>query len=136
VCTAANTVAHSRFTFTERDPLSWRTAVLGALAVLATSLVLTTAALAAVDAVFPHSTLAQLVALVAASAVAALIRFVLLRAWMFHSHLRAGPERATAQRRLGVAQIPGARAAPHPVAAPLAGRPSESGAGPSVPDAP
>ena len=92
-CTVANTVAHNRFTFTDRQPLSWPTGLLGGLAVLATSLLLTTGALALVDTVFPHSTVAQLAALVAATGAAALIRFVVLRAWMFHAHLERRPER-------------------------------------------
>jgi putative flippase GtrA len=90
-CTAANTVVHRRFTFAGRGPASRRTEVLGTASVLATSLVLTTLALAAAGALRPGSTVVQLVALVAATAVAAAVRFVLLRAWVFH----ARPERRT-----------------------------------------
>jgi putative flippase GtrA len=88
LCTVANTVAHRRFTFAGRGPRSGRTALAGGAAVLGTSLVLTTAALAVAQAVVPGSTLAQLVALVAATAVAAAVRFVLLRAWVFHARDR------------------------------------------------
>jgi putative flippase GtrA len=84
-------VVHRRFTFAGRGPASRRTEVLGTASVLATSLVLTTLALAAAGALRPGSTVVQLVALVAATAVAAAVRFVLLRAWVFH----ARPERRT-----------------------------------------
>jgi putative flippase GtrA len=101
VCTAANTVAHSRFTFTDREPLRWRTGLVGGLTVLATSLALTTAALAVVGLVFPHSTVAELVALIAATAVAALVRFVVLRAWMFRAHLQHGSRAGRVEDRPG-----------------------------------
>ncbi len=94
VCTAANIVAHRRFTFGGQPPIGRRQALLGAVAVLATSAALTTVALMVVNVVLPGSVVAEVVALVAASALAALCRFVLLRAWVFRAHLRgmsAGP---------------------------------------------
>jgi len=117
VCTAANTVAHNRFTFTDRQPLSWRTGLLGGLAVLATSLLLTTGALALVDTVFPHSTVAQVVGLVVATGAAALIRFVVLRAWMFHAHLEGRARSGQTEFRAGFAELghgPGAAALDSP----------------------
>ncbi|HUD18317.1 MAG TPA: glycosyltransferase [Acidimicrobiales bacterium] len=89
VCTIGNTIAHSRFTFGERDAVGWRMAVVGTATVLATSLALTTGALVAVNALVPASAIAEASALAVASAVAALCRFVLLRAWIFRAHVRA-----------------------------------------------
>ena len=88
VCTVANTVAHSRFTFGSQPAIGWANALVGGAAVLATSLVLTSGALAFVNLFLPTSVMAEVAALVAATAVAALCRFVLLRAWVFRAHLR------------------------------------------------
>ncbi len=85
VCTVANTAAHARLTFADRRPFRRRDRWMGGLAVFATSLALSTGALAAVNALGVGSTRDQVAALVAASAAAALIRFLVLRAWAFRS---------------------------------------------------
>ncbi|HEX4082142.1 MAG TPA: bifunctional glycosyltransferase family 2/GtrA family protein [Acidimicrobiales bacterium] len=103
VCTVANTVAHRRVTFAGADP-SAGTAVLGATAVLLTSLAFTTAGLAVAGWLAPASLAVQLGALLVATGLAGLVRFVLLRAWVFRAHRRSatatpGPRRpATATR--------------------------------------
>jgi putative flippase GtrA len=86
VCTAGNLLAHARYTFGDRDRRSLRSLVAGGLAVFATSLVITTAALWIAAFVAPGSFPAEIVALVLANAVAAAGRFVLLRAWIFRNH--------------------------------------------------
>ncbi len=88
LCTVANTVAHRRVTFAGADP-STRTAVLGAAAVLLTSLAFTTAGLAVADWLVPASLAVQVGALLVATGLAALVRFVLLRAWVFRAHCRS-----------------------------------------------
>ena len=117
VCTAANSVAHSRFTFGAQPAIGYRRALVGAVAVFSTSLALTSVALAGVNLVLPTSVTAEVVALVAASGVAALCRFVLLRAWVFRAHLRgtgaAGGLPAPAPRPPG-AMAAGSPAPPDP----------------------
>jgi putative flippase GtrA len=83
VCTAANSPVHRRYTFARRGDPSPRNLVLGGLAALSTSLVVTSLALAAVDGIGVSSTVVVGSVLVAANAVAALGRFVVLRGWMF-----------------------------------------------------
>ncbi|HVX21507.1 MAG TPA: dolichyl-phosphate beta-glucosyltransferase [Acidimicrobiales bacterium] len=83
---AANTWAHGRLAFAGGRP-RLADVVAGGLAALLTNLALTTAALGLVGWLAPSPT-AQLAALVAATAVAALVRFTLLRAWVFRAHLR------------------------------------------------
>jgi putative flippase GtrA len=88
LCTVANTVAHRRVTFAGADP-SARTAVLGAGAVLLTSLAFTTAGLAVAGWLAPASLAVQMGALLVATGLAGLVRFVLLRAWVFRAHRRS-----------------------------------------------
>ena len=88
LCTVANAVAHRYVSFGGQGVIGVRTAISGVTAVFGTSLALTTAALAMVDQLLPTSVTAEVVALVAATAVAAFCRFVLLRAWVFRAHLR------------------------------------------------
>ncbi|MEY9847450.1 glycosyltransferase [Streptacidiphilus sp. MAP5-3] len=94
VTAIANTAANRRFTFGvtgSRDGL--RHQVEGGIAFLI-GLVLSTLALALAGAVAPHAShLVELAWLVAANALATVVRFVLLRAWVFH------PRRAARQAR-------------------------------------
>jgi putative flippase GtrA len=90
-CTAGNTVAHRRLTFVEAGGPSGRDAFVGAAAVVVTGLALTSGALAAVEWWFPASALAEVAALVVASAAAGLLRFVVLQAWSFRSHRPTSP---------------------------------------------
>jgi len=83
LCTIGNTVAHGRVTFAPRRPFRPRDQVLGTLVALATSLVCTSAALTVLARLGAGSLGAQVAALVLATAVAALVRFVLFGAWVF-----------------------------------------------------
>jgi putative flippase GtrA len=95
VTAVANTAANRRFTFGvtgSRDGL--RHQVEGGIAFLI-GLVLSTLALALAGVVAPHaSRLVELVWLVAANALATVVRFVLLRAWVFHPRRAARHARA------------------------------------------
>ena len=83
--TAANTAVHRRYTFARRGKPSRRDLVLGGTAVFATSLTVTFLALGLVD--WAGVTSWWLVAglLVLANAAAALVRFVVLRSWIFRT---------------------------------------------------
>jgi putative flippase GtrA len=88
----ANTAANRRFTFRVIGSARVvRHQLEGGVAFLV-GLIISTAGLAAVHAVSPHaSRLVELAALFGLNLLAALIRFVLLRAWVFHPR-RARPE--------------------------------------------
>jgi len=98
VCTAANTAVHRRYTFARRGEPSRRNLVLGGSAALTTSLCATSLALALVDGVGVSPTWLVASALVLANGVAALVRFVLLRGWMFRT-ARSPDEAAGPTRR-------------------------------------
>ncbi len=83
--TTLNTAVHARFTFAGRGPFRHRTQLLGAGTVLVTSVGLTTAALVGAAALAPDSLLAETAAILVGTGVAALVRFCLLRAWVFRS---------------------------------------------------
>jgi putative flippase GtrA len=86
LCSIANLVANRRITFSDRAPFPRRDQLLGGLAVFATSLTLTTVALLAVAGIGASSVTSDLVAIVVANGAAALVRFLLLRAWVFRKH--------------------------------------------------
>jgi putative flippase GtrA len=86
VCSTANMAANRRITFSDQAPFRRRDQWLGGLAVFATSLALTSAALLAVAGIGASSVTSDLIAIVAANGVAALVRFILLRAWVFRNH--------------------------------------------------
>jgi Glycosyl transferase family 2 len=92
VCTVANMAAHAKAhdrVGAEGNQRPGRLLVMaGGATVLATSLLLTTLALVLVGVVAPGSVWAEAVALVVASGLASLIRFVILKAWVFRTHLR------------------------------------------------
>ncbi|HEX4218034.1 MAG TPA: glycosyltransferase [Acidimicrobiales bacterium] len=83
LCSIANMAANGRITFSDRVPFRRRGQLLGVLAVFATSLALTSLALLAVAGIGETSVTSDLIAIVVANGAAALVRFVLLRAWVF-----------------------------------------------------
>jgi putative flippase GtrA len=86
-----NTAVHARFTFAGRGPFRYRTQLLGVASVLVTSVGLTTVALVVAGALWDNSLLAQTAAILIGTGIAALVRFCLLRAWVFRSrHAPAG----------------------------------------------
>jgi len=85
VCTAANTTLHRRFTFARRGDPSRRAVVVGGTAALATSVAVTSSALAGADLAGVRSPWLLAAVLVSANAVAALVRFVVLTGWMFRA---------------------------------------------------
>jgi putative flippase GtrA len=87
LCSIANMGANRRITFSDRGPFRRRDQLLGGLAVFATSLALTSLALLAVAGIGTTSVTADLIAIVVANGAAALVRFVLLRAWVFRKNL-------------------------------------------------
>jgi putative flippase GtrA len=86
LCSIANMVANGRITFSDRAPFRRWDQLLGGLAVFATSLVLTSLALLAVAGIGETSVTSDLIAIVVANGAAALVRFVLLRAWVFRKN--------------------------------------------------
>jgi len=88
LCTAANTAVHRHYTFAPRGEPSSRNLVLGGAAALSTSVVLTSLALVAADVVGVHAWWLLAGALVLANGAAALVRFVVLREWMFRAALK------------------------------------------------
>jgi putative flippase GtrA len=93
--TIVNTAVHARFTFAGRGPFRHRTQLLGAATVLVTSVGLTTVALLLAGALWDNSLLAQTAAILIGTGVAALVRFCLLRAWIFRSRLAPATAPAT-----------------------------------------
>jgi len=91
----ANTAANRRFTFSIRGPEHNVRHQLQGLAVFALALALTSGSLALLHAVAPAASHAvELVVLTAANVLATILRFVLLRSWVFHSR-RIAPEATT-----------------------------------------
>jgi putative flippase GtrA len=85
-CTAANIAAHARWTFRTRSPAARRTRLLGAAAMLAASVMLTSASLLVAQYLAQGSDLGYAAAVLAGTGGAALIRFVLMKAWIFQRH--------------------------------------------------
>jgi putative flippase GtrA len=86
LCSIVNMGANRRITFSDRAPFRRRDQLLGGLAVFATSLGLTSLALLAVAGIGETSVTTDLIAIVVANGAAALVRFVLLRAWVFRKN--------------------------------------------------
>ncbi|HLN16850.1 MAG TPA: glycosyltransferase [Acidimicrobiales bacterium] len=86
----ANTAVHWRLAADARQRLDRRGLVLSALALLGVSLGLTTAALVTMTALTDGGLAVELVAIALANALAAIVRFSLLRAWVFRPHLGPG----------------------------------------------
>ena len=86
LCSVGNFAAHWRYTFRPRRPGAiWERAAGGTLA-LCISVVLTTWCLAIAMAIDPRSLLAELAGLLCGNAVAAFGRFVMFKAFVFHTH--------------------------------------------------
>ena len=83
ICSTANIAANRRLTFSLRGRAGRARHYTSALALSALPLALTLLALIALDAVGIDSVSAQLAALTGANAVATVVRFVLLRTWVF-----------------------------------------------------
>ncbi len=90
VCTAANTAGHGRYTFARRGRPSPRDLVLGGMVVLSTSVAVTSLALALIDVAGVTSGWLVAAALVLANGAAALVRFLVLRSWMFRTERHPG----------------------------------------------
>jgi len=84
-CTAGNTAAHGRITFGAEQPVGLRVQLAGSAVLFVTTAVLTTAALALALAVGGTAVWPEVVAIVAGTALAALVRFAVLKAWIFRS---------------------------------------------------
>ncbi len=91
VCTAANTAGHGRYTFARRGKPSRRNLVLGGMAVFSTSVTVTFLMLGLVDWAGVTSWWLLAGLLVLANAAAALVRFVVLRSWMFRTARTSPP---------------------------------------------
>jgi hypothetical protein len=85
LCTAANTALHRRYTFARRGEPRRRNILLGGMAALLTSVAVTSMALVVVAAVGIRVWWLLAPVLVLANAIAAFVRFVLLRSWMFRT---------------------------------------------------
>ncbi len=85
LCTVGNLVAHRYVTYPDHDPLPTATKVVAGLGLYTVSLALTSASLAAVLGAGATSLAAELGALLVGTMLAAAVRFVLLRAWIFRT---------------------------------------------------
>jgi len=90
LCSIGNLAGHWRYTFRARQPSAYKVRAAAATLALCISVVVTTWCLAVASALDPRSLPAQLVGLLSGNAVAALGRFVMFRAFVFHTHLRSG----------------------------------------------
>jgi glycosyltransferase involved in cell wall biosynthesis len=88
LCTAGNIAAHGRFTFASHVPVKTSSAFLGGVLLFATNLGLISGALAVASAVAPGQVLGRILAIVIGTLFAALVRFILLRAWVFRTFER------------------------------------------------
>jgi putative flippase GtrA len=95
VCTVGNTVAHARYTFGPRSP-GLRHALAVGIGGFAIGVGFTSAALGLAGILGARSATAEVAAIIVGTAVAALVRFVLLQAWAFRSYTRAAAEADTA----------------------------------------
>ncbi len=82
----ANTAANRRFTFATRGSGGWWQHQAGGLVVFFLGLGLTSGSLALLHATTTPSRLLEVVALVVANGAATVLRFVLLRTWVFARH--------------------------------------------------
>jgi putative flippase GtrA len=90
LCTVANTAVHRRYTFAGRGTPSSGNLILGGLTALTTSIAVTSLALGVFDASGNSSLPLLAAALIVANGVAALARFLLLRAWIFRTIKSSG----------------------------------------------
>ncbi len=89
ICSIGNLAAHYRITYARRGRATRRALVAGAWGSLLSSAVLTTVCLLIARAAVAPSFAVDLVGLLLGSALAAFVRFMTLRAMVFHAHLRA-----------------------------------------------
>jgi putative flippase GtrA len=89
LCGVANTVAHRRLAFSSAGQSTRRHRAVGMVLLVAISLGFSAAALAVVQAAGAGSLAAALIAVTVATALAALVRFWLLRTWVFRPHFQS-----------------------------------------------
>jgi putative flippase GtrA len=106
LCTTGNAAVHRRTTFARSGETSRRDLLLGGTAVLVTSLTVTSVALGVVDGFGLRSWWLIGAVLVAANSGAALVRFVVLRGWMFRTARMTGPEKTTRGRPVLLSERP------------------------------
>jgi putative flippase GtrA len=106
LCTVVNAAVHRRYTFSQRADPSPRNLLLGGLVALSTSVAVTSLALVLLDWRGSAAWWLLVCALVAANAVAALVRFVVLRGWMFRT-AQTSTASAVAPTRRAPAHSPG-----------------------------
>jgi putative flippase GtrA len=95
----ANTTANRRLTFGVRGRGSLARDHVGGLAALAVALLTTSAAIAGLNALAPGAgRLAELAVLTVANVAATIIRFLFLRAWIYHPRQRRAPDDRTRPR--------------------------------------
>jgi putative flippase GtrA len=87
ICTIGNTVAHGRVTFRGRHTAKRAVQLAGSAVVFLTTVILTTAALGVVVALTPGEILSELLAIVVGTALAAFVRFIVLKSWVFRTHI-------------------------------------------------
>ncbi len=95
LCSLGNTVAHRGMVGTDRHGLDRPRRLAVAAGLLGVSLAATTTALVAVRALGLDALLPELVAVTAANAAAAVVRFAILRTWVFRPQFGTHPGRAT-----------------------------------------
>jgi glycosyltransferase involved in cell wall biosynthesis len=88
LCTVGNTVAHVRFTFVPRSSVRRRRAIVAGMVGFATGVACTSLGLGVGQVVGATSATAEAAAIILGTAAAALVRFVLLQAWVFRAHTR------------------------------------------------
>jgi len=86
LCTVGNTAAHGRVTFGARPPVGPRAQLAGSAVLFVTTAALTTAALGVALLIGGPAVGPQVLAIVVGTALAALVRFAVLKAWLFRSH--------------------------------------------------
>ncbi len=88
LCTVGNTVAHVRFTFVPRTTVRRRRAIVAGMVGFATGVACTSLGLGVGQVVGATSATAEAAAIILGTGAAALVRFVLLQAWVFRIHTR------------------------------------------------
>jgi glycosyltransferase involved in cell wall biosynthesis/putative flippase GtrA len=117
VTTIANTWANRRFTFGERGRPDAVKHQFQGLIVFGIAWAMTSGSLVLLNGVAPHaSAQAELIVLTIANLLATLVRFALLRLWVFRDQVRRGRQLVAATRGQDASERPDARAEhrPHP----------------------
>ncbi|MCU1491951.1 MAG: GtrA family protein [Acidimicrobiaceae bacterium] len=87
VCSIGNLAAHHQITFSRVGPISRRALVVGACITLLTSISFTTGLLALARSIDPFSAIAEVAGLLVGNALAAFVRFAILRTVVYRTHL-------------------------------------------------